>query len=168
MNEHALAVLELPKILERVAAHSAFSASRDIVLASRPSADPDVVRRELRLTSEARRLLEIRPGFGIGGARDIRSAVERASRGGVLEPEDLIEVQTTLAASRVLRAAVTKAFADVPGLADIAQLIVDRPVLEGDIGRCISENNAVLDSASADLGRIRSSFGSLISACSIA
>ena len=79
LNEHALAVLELPKILERVAAHAAFSASRELVLASRPSADPDssaASSADLR----GRRLLEIRPGIGIGGARDIRSAVERASR----------------------------------------------------------------------------------------
>ena len=50
-------------------------------------------------TDQARALLEERPGIGIGAARDIGPAIERAARGGRLEPAQFLEIAETLDAT---------------------------------------------------------------------
>ena len=60
ISEQTLETLEFPKIRERLARHTAFSASRDLALRLVPSTDIYIIRRRLQLTSEARRLLDER------------------------------------------------------------------------------------------------------------
>src|SRR6185503_13085700 len=50
-------------------------------------------------TDEADRLLADQAQTSIGGARDIRAALERAGRGGRLTPAELLEVGETLDAT---------------------------------------------------------------------
>jgi DNA mismatch repair protein MutS2 len=107
------------------------------------------------LTTEAVRVLNTSPNLNTGGARDVRPAVQRARRGGVLDPEELLTIQATIGAARVVRSTVSRLDNLAPGLADLAHLIVDCPALEQEIGRCLSETGDVLDSASPELGRIR-------------
>jgi DNA mismatch repair protein MutS2 len=155
LNEKALEVLEFGKVLDRLAAQTSFSASRDLALALRPTADVVEVARQLRLTTEARRLLDLRPNASVGGARDVRSAVQRAALGGVLDPQELLEVRATLETGQLLRTSITRLADEVPTLADLAQTIVDRPALAGEIARCINERAEVADAASATLAQIR-------------
>src|SRR5260221_138699 len=82
ISEQTLETLEFPKIRERLARHTSFSASRDLALRLLPSTDAYVIRRRLQLTSEARRLLDERPDASIGGARGIRAAAGPGLRGG--------------------------------------------------------------------------------------
>ena len=53
-------------------------------------------------------LLSERPDIGIGGARDIGPAVERAARGGRLDPLQLVDVMVTLDAASRLRDALAE------------------------------------------------------------
>ena len=61
MHQKSLTTLEYPKIIERLAAEAAFSASKELALALLPSDDADDVRRRQAFTTEARRLMERRP-----------------------------------------------------------------------------------------------------------
>ena len=84
ISAQTLETLEFSKILERLARHTSFSASRELALGLLPSTDAYVIRRGIALTSEARRLLDDRPDTSIGGARDIRGwATEDIVRLGV-------------------------------------------------------------------------------------
>jgi DNA mismatch repair protein MutS2 len=56
-----LETLEFPKVRLQLARYTAFSASRELALNLMPSVDPFEVRRRLRLTDEARRLLDEMP-----------------------------------------------------------------------------------------------------------
>src|SRR5215831_17762270 len=100
MHEKSLQTLELPKVLERVAAESGFSVGRERVLALRPTSDLDVSRRWLAFTAEAVRLLDEQPRAGLAGAQDVRTQVLRASREGDLSADDLVLVVATLRAGR--------------------------------------------------------------------
>nr|HRC77323.1 hypothetical protein [Kouleothrix sp.] len=75
ISAQTLETLEFSKILERLARHTSFSASRELALGLLPSTDAYVIRRGIALTSEARRLLDDRPDTSIGGARDIRGPI---------------------------------------------------------------------------------------------
>ena len=64
--------LELPKVLEMLAAQTSFAAGRELALAIEPSNDLAEVERRLSETAEARELLTLQPTLTLGGARDIR------------------------------------------------------------------------------------------------
>ena len=73
----------------------------------------------------------------------------------MLEPAELLAVQETVAASRLLRGNLTRLSVQLPLLAEIAKTIEDLGDLLGEIGACISKRGEVLDSASPALGPIR-------------
>jgi DNA mismatch repair protein MutS2 len=156
ISEQTLETLEFPKIRERLARHTAFSASRDLALRLLPSTDAYVIRRRLQLTSEARRLLDERPDASIGGARDIRSAAGLARRGGVLDAAVFLEIAGTLRSGRLLRAMLLKQdAANFALLRELAEDLPDLPAVEATIAATIGEDGTVLDSASPKLGRLR-------------
>ena len=155
MHEKSIATLEYPKIIERLARETAFSASKALATELQPSTDPDEVRRRLAYTSEARRLMEARPDIGVRGARDVRPVVTAAERGAVLGPGDLIDVMVTLRASGYLGRAIARMDESFPLMKALAEDLPSRPGLEGRIASSISEEGEVLDSASPELRRLR-------------
>ncbi len=155
MHQKSLATLEYPKILERLAREAAFSASKTLALELLPSADAAEVRRRLALTTEARRLMDLRPDVGVRGARDVRQHVGAAERGAMLTPGELNEVLVTLRASSFVAKIVGKLDDSFPLLKELMRDMPSRPALEASIGESISEEGEVLDSASPDLRRLR-------------
>ena len=95
MDGKTLHVLEYDKILTRLAGFCDFSASADLARALQPTAHFEEAQRLLAETTEARLLLSTND-ISIGGAHDIRPAVELAMRGGVLDPQTLLDVKSTL------------------------------------------------------------------------
>ena len=156
ISEHTLTTLEFPKIREQLAQYTAFSASRDLALSLVPHTDPPAVMRAQHLTREARQVLDVLPDTGIGGARDIRSAVMHAARGGVLEASAFLEIAQTLASMRRLRDTLFKLDpADFPLLHERACDLPQLLALEEEIARTIGDDGRVLDRASPALERIR-------------
>ena len=121
MDEKTLLLLEFPKVLARLAGYCAFSASHDLALELRPAGSLEDARHRLALTSEARRLLSVNSEVGVGAAHDIRPLAERAARGGVLDPSELLSIKDTLSAARGLARTFEKSGAGSPALASIAQ-----------------------------------------------
>lgn len=99
MDARSISLLEFPAVRERLAGLTSFGPSRTLAERLEPSSDPVIVARGLDETDQARSLLEERPGVGIGAARDIGPAVERAARGGRLEPAQFLELADTLDAT---------------------------------------------------------------------
>ncbi len=85
MDEKTLGILEFPVVLQRLAAYADFGISAELARGLRPSSNLEKVRLRQSRTTEARRLLNLDASISVGGARDIRSQVELASRSGVLE-----------------------------------------------------------------------------------
>jgi DNA mismatch repair protein MutS2 len=155
MDKKSQQTLELPKILARLADHANFSVSRELSLALAPSTDPIEVRRRQAETTEARALLDMKPGLSVGGARDTRDYVRRALIQAVLEPKELLDILATLQSGRALRTTITRLADRYPVLNAIASRLRDCPALEREITRCITERGDVADDASPALRRIR-------------
>jgi DNA mismatch repair protein MutS2 len=155
MHEKSLHTLEYPKIIERLAGEAAFSASKALARALLPSADPNEVRRRLALTTEARRLLDARADAGVRGAKDVRPHVSAAERGAMISPAELLEVLATARSSAHVARLIAKLDESFPLLKGLAEDLPIRPRLEGRIAESISEEGEVLDSASAELRRLR-------------
>ncbi len=155
IEQRTLATLEFPRICQQLAAHTAFSASRELALALQPDDDPAAVRRAQRATTAARLLYDAHPEITVGGARDVRRWLDLAGRGGTLEAAALLEVGATLRAMRELRFALLKLPEIYAPLLDLANVLANVPQLEQAIDRTFDLSGEVLDSASPDLGRIR-------------
>ncbi len=155
MNPKSLQTLEFPKILERLAGYTDFSAGRELALSLTPTGDLREAQERLRETAEARALLASRGTLSVGGARDVRPLLPRARRGEVLSPSELLDVRATLQAGRTLRATMGRMGSQYPRLAEIAARIEPCQHLIAEIGRCLNERGEVLDSASEALARIR-------------
>jgi DNA mismatch repair protein MutS2 len=154
MDSKTLHVLEYDKILARLAGFCDFSASADLARALQPTAHFEEAQRLLAETTEARLLLSTND-LSIGGAHDIRPSVELAARGGVVDPQALLDVKTTLISCRGLKKSVEHAAGKAPRLAQLAVGLPETFGLVDAITRVLSERGEVLDSASPKLASIR-------------
>lgn len=155
MDPKSISTLEFQKVLERLSGYASFSASAALARALRPTNNfSQAVQRQAR-TSEARRLLSDHANLSIGGARDVRPQVEMAGRGGVLTIEELMDIKTTLIASRDLYRFFTKLELPLPNLMNIAQRLEPPSGLIETISKALSERGEVLDSASERLANLR-------------
>ncbi len=145
--------LELPAIVEQLAAATAFEPSRELAEATLPMADATHVALLQDQTDEAERLIGEQAQASIGGARDIRGALERASRGGRLTPEELLEVGATLDATE--RFAARLANWTGPHLSGVREALDAAPELARRIARSVGEGGELLDTASSELASIR-------------
>nr|BBH90752.1 endonuclease MutS2 [Thermosporothrix sp. COM3] len=156
MHEKSLVTLEYPKILEKVAKEASFSASKELVMELKPTTDLEEARRRLAATTEAVRLIDLRPEVGVGGARDIRPHLARAARDGVLLPKELVDILNTVRSSLNVARALEKLDPEqFPLLHDLGSAIPQRPQIARRIEMTVSEEGEVLDTASPALRRIR-------------
>ena len=155
MHTKSLTTLEYPKVIERLAQETAFSASRELALALEPSNDFGIVQRRQAFTDEARRLLDLRPDAGVRGARDVRAQTRAAERGKTLAPAELLDILATVRSSTYVNRLITRVEEGLPLLKGLAGDLPQRGQLETRIADCISEEGEVLDSASPRLRQLR-------------
>lgn len=156
MDEKTLLTLEYAKVLDRLSAYAAFSASAKLARSLKPSSDYAHACTRLALTGEARFLISLNADVSVGGVSDIRELVDLARRGGVLTESELLQVSHTLMTARDLARSLEKHLKDLPHLAAIAASFPPPAGLIEAINFAISERGEVLDRASSRLSSIRS------------
>ena len=155
MDEKDLRTVELPAVLERLAQLTDFSASRQLALDLVPTTYLEIAQQLQAETTEARQLLSGEGKLTVGGARDVRSRVEAAARGAVLEPQELLEIQSTLISARTLARRFRKEGSIYPVLSRIASDLSEEPELIESISRTIDDHGQVRDEASKKLSALR-------------
>lgn len=155
MDAKFLNTLELPKILDRLAANCAFSGGAALARALRPTTELATARRWQEETSEARKLLSVKPDASIGGARDVRQSAANAAIGAVLPPPEILDIKNTLIAGRTLKRTLGRLGDQFPRLAVIASGIDECPGVIEAISQTIDERGEVPNSASEKLAAIR-------------
>jgi DNA mismatch repair protein MutS2 len=154
MDLKTLHILEYDKIRARLRSFCDFSASMELALALEPTDSYDLALARLAETTEARRLFSVQD-IGIGGAHDIRPAVDLAARGGVLDPQQLLDVKSTLISCRELKKSLARKTDEYPRLAQIAAGLPETHGIVDAITRVLSDRGEVLDSASPKLASLR-------------
>src|SRR5437764_1963143 len=156
MDEFAVETLEFDAVRELLARHTSFSAGRALALDLLPTPLLEEARRRQTATAEALKLPGLRPGLHLGGVHDVRSLAERARVGGVLGPEELLDVASTVRGARAWRRALGPLRDETPTRLELSDVFLgDHPGLAEDIQDAIGEAGEVLDSASPALGRVR-------------
>ncbi len=153
MDAKSIELLEFGAIRARLADHTSFAPGRRLAEALEPSNEPVIVSRGLDETDEARGLLGERSSAGIGSAHDIGPWIERAARGGRLDPANFIEIADTLEATS--RLAGILAEERRPLLRELAGQLHSLPALKSSLARSFDPVGELLDSASPRLGGLR-------------
>jgi DNA mismatch repair protein MutS2 len=156
-STHARTLEELgwPELLEALAARCRLPAGRARALSLPFLPDAPSAREGLARVGEARRLSEAAWSLPIGGVGDVAPHLDRAGKGGVLEPAALRECAGLVRALARTRGALEARAVETPRLWSIAEPIaVDERVADR-IERCIEPSGAIADRASPELAAAR-------------
>ncbi len=155
MNSEIFKTLEFPKIKDLVAAQTHCNWGREIVENSQPSSQFETVQVLLDETAEARTLVSSELTIPFGGIRDIRSALDRAALGSVLDPEDIAAVGNTISSIRRLKTFFEHLELPLPALALYSCRLTSFKLLENKIEEVLDDQARVRDDASVELARLR-------------
>src|SRR5215510_10774468 len=103
MNEKSMQVLELHKVLEKLAGLTTFGAGAELARELWPSSDLEEAQTWQRETSEARLMFVNQMNVGMGGARDVRDVAISATRGVMIEPQTMLDIRMTLRRATTLK-----------------------------------------------------------------
>ncbi|MGE7915433.1 endonuclease MutS2 [Lysinibacillus xylanilyticus] len=159
--ERALKTLEYDKVRLQVATYCTSSIGKSAIDELVPQTDYEKVVQLLEEMDEGLSILRVKGNVPMGGIFDVRPAARRAQIGGMLSAIELMEVSSTIRASRILRNFIEDIESEE--VIEIPHFIAKKdsmPVLTGlqhEINNCIDDNGSVLDSASQTLRSIRQS-----------
>ncbi|WP_084246395.1 endonuclease MutS2 [Planomicrobium okeanokoites] len=157
--ERALKTLEFYKIRDEVARYCTSSLGKNHIDKLVPSVEIREVEQLLAEMDEAAQVLRVKNNVPMGGIFDVRMHARRAQIGGALSPVELMEVSSTIRASRILRhffeAIREEGDIQIPLFHEKKESMPILTQLEHDINACIDDNGGVLDSASPALRSIR-------------
>ncbi|MEX2467577.1 MAG: endonuclease MutS2 [Gemmatimonadota bacterium] len=156
MSDHALAVLEFERVLERVAERASSEPGRRRIQQLRPRSTLADVARELDRVRATMRFVEERPEWGMPPVPDVEDSLRRLGvSGAVLEAAELFALGVLLSSSRVLARALERVAGDRPELTGVREALIELEDLEKEISRAVDAEDNVLDTASKELRRVR-------------
>lgn len=155
MARFAIKTLEFDKVKNILADKTATALGRQAVGAMRIESEFSKVKRLQEETAEALRIMDEGKRFPFGGAYNIVSEVKRAELGSTLDPEELLHVQTTVAAIRQMKFFLQDEAEIAPVLSEFANSLGIFTKLEKQITNAIDDHGEIKDSASTKLGGLR-------------
>ncbi|MBP5240186.1 MAG: endonuclease MutS2 [Oscillospiraceae bacterium] len=153
--EKSYSILELPAILQMLAAQTESGMGREAALALQPSVNAEEVRRRLQETNDAARLMTLRGSPPFSGIRDIRPALDRARLGGVLNGRELLEIAGVARCARLCKAYIAEDKTEKTSIDSLFHALRANKYLEERITTALPAEDEVADSASTDLADIR-------------
>lgn len=159
MKSRTLRVLEYNKIKEKVKAYTLTSAAKELIDELSPYDNIHTVRERLKETDEALEILITRGAPPFEGLYDVREAIARAKKGGVLSPSQILRVGSMLRSSRRFKNFMSREESEkaYPKLEDLAYILEPNKRLEDAIENAIVSEEEVSDRASGALRVIRRS-----------
>ena len=153
--EKSIRTLELPAVLEKLAAKAVSQAAKDRCLKLTPSTDAEEVLRLLDETDAAKERLGLHGSPSFSGVKDVSAALTRADHGGMLNTRELLDIAGVLTASRRV--------ADYDAQRQGEETVLDRlftslhtnKYLEEQIRSAILDEETIADTASSELADIR-------------
>ncbi len=155
MLEKSYITLELPAVLEMLAAQAESELGKAAARELQPSANAEEIRRRLAETSDAARLMTLRGSPSFSGARDIRPALERARLGGALNTRELLDIAGLARCARLCKAYLAEEKSEKTSIDSLFHALRANKYLEERIYTAIPAEDEIADSASSDLADIR-------------
>ena len=153
--EKSFVTLELPAILQMLAAQAESGMGREAALALQPSVNAEEVCRRLQETNDAARLMTMRGSPSFSGIRDIRPALDRARLGGTLNGRELLDIAGVARCARLCKAYLAEDKTEKTSIDSLFHALRANKFLEERIFTALPAEDEVADSASTDLADIR-------------
>ena len=161
MDEFSLERLEFNTIKSHLEEYALSNLAKRMIRDLAPSPDFERVRLLLEETDEARRLsAEMGGGHPLVGLHDITESLDRVAKGGVLHPEDLLQIADVQRGASKVRKYMKHKLAVAPALASYANSLTETPDLVLEISRSVA-GSELSDHASVALAKIRSQMATL-------
>ncbi len=155
LYEKSQAILELPAVLNMLAAEAVSDGAKEAALSLSPTSDRAEAERRLQETTDAREMMTLYAAPSFAGVKDIRDSLRRADAGGMLNTKELTEIAQVL---REARGAIAYASGSEKGAGSIGYLFSSlhaNKYLEEKITNSIIGEGELADSASPELADIR-------------
>lgn len=154
LYERSVHKLELDQVLAMLADCAGSEEGKNASMQLKPESDLENVQQLLDETTAAADL-STRKGYpGFSGVRDVSESLDRAERGGTLQPRELLEIAGVLHCTRTVKAYLDKE--ETHTLLDpLFQQLMPNKFLEDSIFCAILSEEEIADSASSELADIR-------------
>ena len=152
--EKSLRTIELPAVLELLAARCASEGAKEAAAALRPSSDIRQVRERLAETTDAKLMVEVKGSPSFSGLKDVRSSLARADMGGMLNTRELLDIAGVLFCARSL-SSYAAGRGELGSLKRLFSSLMPNRFLEEKITSSITGEDEIADSASPELADIR-------------
>lgn len=153
--EKSIRTLELPAVLEKLAAKAVSQAAKDRCLKLTPSTDAEEVLRLLDETDAAKERLGLHGSPSFSGVKDVSAALTRADHGGMLNTRELLDIAGVLTASRRVVDYDAQRQGEETVLDRLFTSLHTNKYLEEQIRSAILDEETIADTASSELADIR-------------
>ena len=153
--EKSIQILELPKVLERLAGQAVTQEGKERCLALRPMTDPDDVQRALDETSAAVDMSALRGSPSFSGVKPVAASLQRAHMGGALNTRELLDIAAVLRAARSAREYGEGDERKKTCIDHLFRSLTANRFLEDKITGSIVGEDEIADAASPELASIR-------------
>ena len=153
--EKSIQTLELPRVLELLAAQAATEEGKDRCRALRPFTDPDDVQRLQKETSAACSMIVLRGTPPLSGVRPVAASLQRADMGGALNTRELLDIAALLRCARSAKEYATGEGNAKTCIDHLFSSLQANRYLEDRISGSILSEEEIADAASPELADIR-------------
>lgn len=154
LYEKSLQKLELPQVLQLLSACAGSVGGKEACLRLIPSADLEEVELLLQQTSAASDLCDRKGHPVFGDVTDVSASLERAERGGTLQPKELLRIAGVLRCARTTKSYISEDDAKTV-LDALFHALTPNKYLEDKIFGAILSEEEIADTASSALADIR-------------
>ena len=154
--ERSIQILELPQVLEQLAAQAVTEEGKERCRALRPLTDMDDVQRRLDETSAALSMIVLRGSPALSGVRPVAASLQRAEMGGALNTRELLDIAALLRSARSAKEyAAGEGNAAKTCIDHLFASLAPNRFLEDKISGSILSEEEIADAASPELADIR-------------
>ena len=153
--EKSLITLELPAVLDMLAAEAVGDTAKEQAKQLSPSTDAATVRSRQEETSAAKTMMVVRGSPGFSGVKDVRPSLARADLGGALNTRELLDIARVLQCARLVRGYIADDSVGKTPIDHLFYALHANKFLEEKISTSISGEDEIADGASPELANIR-------------
>lgn len=159
MNDRALRILEFDKVKNKLRKYAITSGGKELIDSLSPYNSIYEVEHKLEETNEALDILIKKGAPPFEGLHETKEEIERAVKGGTLNPSQLLKIESMLRCSRRFKEYISRKDEEVgyKHLEDLAYILIPIKNLENEIETAIISDDEISDKASGALYNIRRS-----------
>ena len=154
LYEKSLQTIELPAVLDLLAAKASSDGAKDMARRLRPATDVRQVRQRQEDTTSAKTMIVTKGSPSFSGLKDVRSSLARADLGGMLNTRELLDIAGVLFCARAV-SSYASGRGESGNLKRLFSSLAPNRFLEERITTAITGEEEIADGASPELADIR-------------